>query len=208
MRRAGRSRSNARGSGLTCAMPRSTAGPQVRLTCGEVAFVAYAAASRWLVPPGHGPAQPSAGPGCGSSSAAAAKARNAAITGSCWLGGSAPSSRASSARRLLVTSATSSRPAAVSVIRTERRSPACRCRRTRPLPTSRSHMRVAVDGFTASAAASTSVLAICLGGKTDRYRRPVRHGQPLQPRHRADSPRHRRPERRSRPLRRRPTPGS
>jgi ubiquinone/menaquinone biosynthesis C-methylase UbiE len=32
---------------------------------------------------GHGPAQPSAAPGCGSSPAAAAKARNAAITGSC-----------------------------------------------------------------------------------------------------------------------------
>jgi hypothetical protein len=42
---------------------------------------------------GHGPAQPRAAPGGGSSPAAAANARNAAITGSCRAGGSAPSSR-------------------------------------------------------------------------------------------------------------------
>ena len=72
----------------------------------------------WLMRPGHGPAQPSAAPGCGSSPAAAAKARNAAMTGSCSSGGRAPSRRASSARRRSLTSATRSRPGAVSAIRT------------------------------------------------------------------------------------------
>jgi uncharacterized protein len=102
-------------------------------------------------------AKPSAVPGSGGSPAASANARKAAVTGSCWASGSAPSSRDSSARRRRATSATSSRPVAVSAIRTARRSPAIRLRRTRPLRTSRSHMRVAVDEFTAKAAASSAV---------------------------------------------------
>ncbi len=106
----------------------------------------------------------------GTPPAASANAWNAAITGSCWACGSTPRSRASSERRQLVTAATRSRRAGVSVIRTVRRSPACRCRRTRPLRTRRSHMRVAVEGFTARAAARSAVPCGRLAASTTRAR--------------------------------------
>ena len=62
-----------------------------------------------------------------------------------------------SARRRAVAWSTTWRPAAVTETCTARRSERARCRRIRPLRSSRSHIRPAVDGVTSSAAARSVI---------------------------------------------------
>jgi hypothetical protein len=64
---------------------------------------------------------------------------------------------ASSARRRCVAVSTTARPAAVTDTCTARRSARARCRRIRPLRSSRSHIRPAVDGVTSSADARSVI---------------------------------------------------
>ena len=93
----------------------------------------------------------------GISPAAAANAASALATADCCRAGSRPRMPAISARRRAVAWSTISRPAAVMETCTARRSARARCRRIRPLRSSRSHIRPAVDGVTSSAAARSVI---------------------------------------------------
>ncbi len=123
--------------------------------CGLLArtsfgFVAVAAA-------GSPPAGPSGHSLSGTSPAAAANASRATATAHCCSPGSLPKMAANNTRRRAVAWSTTSRPAGVMETCTTRRSARARCRRTRPLRASRSHIRPAVDGVTSSNPARSTI---------------------------------------------------
>jgi hypothetical protein len=92
----------------------------------------------------------------GTSPAAAANNWNAAATAACRRAGTRPRISAMRSRRRAVAWSTTCLPAAVIDTWTSRRSERARCRRIRPLRTSRSHIRPAVGGVTPSARARST----------------------------------------------------
>ena len=121
--------------------------------------------SRWRAAPARVRSGPPAAARAGSaghrlsgiSPAARANACRALATAGCCRGGSLPKIPAISARRRAVAWLTTCLPAAVMETCTARRSARARCRRISPLRTSLSHIRPAVEGVTASAAARAAI---------------------------------------------------
>ena len=124
-----------------------------------------------------------------SSPAATRNAVSASMIAARWAAGTLAMIAAISRRRLRVTSRTSARPSSVSTIVTSRRLPGPTDRSASPLRTSRSHSRVAVDGWIRSSLASyTDVQPVIVtveydecaelrecDGFVDRRNRPRRH---------------------------------